>query len=307
MTGEKKSSSELFYVQDLRKVCPACDREEDVSIHKGFAFYWGVFPHAGVRIVSMNDVKALEDSIASYRGTAILHLGDLGLMTKPKPRYKVGQPSAAFDSMDIDKTVSGCRRLFTNNLYEKIHDKIHPLPLGIYRKEIADFANLRQNKKEKFCYANFSLTNRYRFSVLQWAADQNYIDCLFTKRFSDWDDQLDSKYFSEPLTLQEFWSTLASYKFCIVPNGVGIDTERLWECIFMNVVPIVQNNYGNRIFSKIWPMILVDRYETSDIQNMATEFEKQYGKNIQYNHDLLLRENLPELLDRIEYECKRET
>ena len=72
----------------------------------------------------------------------------------------------------------------------------------------------------------------------------------------------------------------------------------------MNVVPIVQNNYGNRIFSKIWPMILVDMYKVSDILRLTAEFEKKYGNNIQYNHDLLLRENLPELMERIQYECK---
>ena len=73
----------------------------------------------------------------------------------------------------------------------------------------------------------------------------------------------------------------------------------------MNVVPIVQNNYGNRIFSKIWPMILVDRYEVVDLPKLMADFEEQYGKDIQYNHDLLLRKNLPELLNRIECECRK--
>lgn len=309
MSGEEKLSSELFYVQGLRRVCPTCERGEDISAHEGFTFYWGMFPSTGVRIVSMDDVKKLENNLRDNEGnhdTIILHLGTRGLMPSPKPKHRVGHPMMVLDMMDVEKAVSGCQRLFTNNLYENIHDKVYPLPLGIYRKEIADFKHLRKNNKEHFCYANFSITHNYRGNVIRWANTREYINCHFAKRFSEWDQQLDEKVFADaPLPFDKFLSTLASHKFCIVPNGVGIDTDRLWECIFMNVVPIVQNNYGNRIFSKIWPMILVDVYEFSDIPRLAAEFETQHGKNIQYNHDLLLRRNLPELLDRIEYECRK--
>lgn len=310
MIGEEKLSSELFYVQDLRRECSACGRGEDISAHEGFSFYWGVFPSVGVRIISMDDVNRLENNLRDNKGdhdTIILHLGAYGLMPSPKPRRRVGQPMVPFDMMDVEEAASGCQRLFTNNLYQNMHDKVYPLPLGICRKEIADFKHLRKNDKEHFCYANFSITHRYRGNIIQWANDQKYINCHFTKRFPDMDQHLDDKVFADALLpFDEFLSILASHKFCIVPNGVGIDTDRLWECIFMNVVPIVQNNYGNRIFSKIWPMILVDFYEVSDIPSLAAEFEKQHGKNIQYNHDLLLRKNLPELMDRIEHECRVE-
>jgi hypothetical protein len=308
MTGEEKLSSELFYVQDLRRVCPTCEREEDISVHEGFTFYWGMFPSADIRMIAMSDVNKLENKLRDNEGTIILHLGALGLMPNPKPKRRLGQPMVAFHQMDIEKAASGCQRLFTNNLYQNVHDKVYPLPLGITRKEIVDFKHLRKNNKEHFCYANFSITHTYRSNVIQWASTQEQINCRFTRRFPEWDNELAEKTFADdPLPFDEFLSTLASHKFCIAPNGVGIDTDRLWECIFMNVVPIVQNNYGNRIFSKIWPMILVDMYEFSDIPKLTAEFEKQHGKNIQYNHDLLLRKNLPELMDRIEHECRAET
>ena len=62
MIGEEKLSSELFYVQDLRRECSACGRGEDISAYEGFSFYWGVFPSAGVRIISMDDVNRLENN-----------------------------------------------------------------------------------------------------------------------------------------------------------------------------------------------------------------------------------------------------
>ena len=98
---------------------------------------------------------------------------------------------------------------------------------------------------------------------------------------------------------------LATHKFCICPEGNGVDTYRIWECILTNTVPIAQNNYGNRIFAKIWPMILVNRYEMSDIPQLMEDFENTHGSNMTYDYDLLLYKNFPQLLERIKDECKR--
>lgn len=306
MTGEEKLSSELFYVQDLRKSCSACDTKHAVSVYNDFSFHWLIPPTKTVNC----HIGQFEDQLTSDpSSTIIAHAGVYSLDNRKhynnKEKYKIGSPVVTLP-LDIDEIVSNRDRIFVNNLYKNAHDKIYPLPLGITRKEITDSVHLRQKDKEGLCYANFSITQKYRHNVIEWASTQDYISCRFTRRFPEWDEQIDGKYFSEPLSFEAFLSELSSHRFCIVPNGVGIDTDRLWECIFMNVVPIVQNNYGNRIFSKIWPMILVDMYEFCDMQRLTTEFEERHGKNIQYNHDLLLRKNLPELMDRIEHECRAE-
>tara|TARA_R100000008_G_C3548267_1_gene148821 strand:- start:79 stop:999 length:921 start_codon:yes stop_codon:yes gene_type:complete len=305
MTGEEKLNDELFYVQDLQQSCFFCDTKHAVSVYDDFSFHWLVPPTS---MVSLH-IKQFEDQLTNDSSSTIgVHAGCYSLESREydggKSKYKIGSPMLTLP-LDIDKIVSKHNRIFVNNLYRNVHRKIYPLPLGIFRKEIADFTHLRQKDKESLCYANFSITQKYRYNVIEWAVEQDYIDCRFTKRFPEWDNKIGSEHFSEPLAFEEFLSVLSSYRFCIVPNGVGIDTDRLWECIYMNVVPIVQNNYGNRIFSKIWPMILVDRYEVVDLPKLMADFEEQYGKDIQYNHDLLLRKNLPELLNRIECECRK--
>jgi hypothetical protein len=211
-----------------------------------------------------------------------------------------------FIVLDLDSIASRYKRWFTTHLPQKLRDNIYPLPLGICRKEIADFAHLRETPKKNLCYANFSMTWHGRLNVAEWAAAQDYIDHRFARRFPTLDQDLDDKLLCDDvLPFDEFLATLSSYKYCIAPEGVGVDTDRQWECIFMNVVPVVQNNYANRIFSRIWPMILVNRYEMTDLPKLITEFEERCGKNIQYNQDLLLRKNLPELLDLIEHECRK--
>ena len=310
MTGEEKLNNKLFYVQDLQTECPLCHATQKVSTHDTFVFHWIVPTHFEGNFILPKEIRQFENQLndSSNCDTAVIHTGVYSLTTNrhtsQKKKHKIGQPLRTL-SLDIDTILTKYRRLYTSNLYDKIHDKIYPLPLGVCRNEIANFTSLRESDKEHFCYANFSITHNYRGNIIRWASGQENINCHFTKRFPNLDEQLDDEVFADDLLpFDEFLSTLASHKFCIVPNGVGIDTDRLWECIFLNVVPIVQNNYGNRIFSKIWPMILVDIYEFSDIPRLAAEFETQHGKNIQYNHDLLLRKNLPELMDRIEHECR---
>jgi len=301
-------NDELFYVQDLQKSCPIVTPSIQLSVYDDFSFHWLVPPTP----MMICHVEQFEDQLkndSSNCDTIIVHTGCYSLDSRrhsgSKPKHKIGRPTVILN-LDFDPIMAKCKRLYANNLYENIHDRIYPLPLGVFRKEIAELAYLRENKKEHFCYANFSMTINYRVNVALWATSNPHIDCRFSKRFPVLEEDLDENFlFDELLPFDEFIQTLASYKFCIAPNGVGIDTDRMWECIFLNTVPVVQNNYANRIFSRIWPMILVNRYEMTDLPKLITEFEERCGKNIQYNHDLLLRKNLPELLDRIEHECRK--
>lgn len=44
---------------------------------------------------------------------------------------------------------------------------------------------------------------------------------------------------SHPTQWREYIRQLARHKFCVSPEGNGIDTHRMWECIYLGVVPIV--------------------------------------------------------------------
>ena len=209
-------------------------------------------------------------------------------------------------SVDFSRVDDLDNNVFINNLSQKIHSNIYPMPLGTPRDiDIRNLNIVPNTHKHKMCYANFSITNMYRISVMKWAAEQEYIDCRFIKRFPAWDDVWGKDIsFSEKIGFTDFVQELSQYKFAITPNGVGIDTERLWECVLLNVIPIAQRNYANEIFSKIWPMLLVEKYETNNLQKIMLDFENTHGE-IVYDTDLLMSENLPFLLDRISFECKR--
>jgi len=249
--------------------------------------------------------------------TIITYAGDFGLkeMGPKRGRWRGYELSGAgmgsFLAVDVESILEKFDHWFTPNLEKKIHDRIYPLPLGIYTPNYArtlakTTSELQAIPKTELCYANFSMTVNYRILVAEWAHQQPYINCHFPKRLQTQGQQLEMDILSdEPLSQDTLLQTLASHQFAICPIGNGLDTHRMWECILTNTVPIAQDNYANRIFSKIWPMILVRRYERCNILTMMEEFEKIHGDEIQYDHGLLLKQNLPELMERIKYECQR--
>ena len=42
----------------------------------------------------------------------------------------------------------------------------------------------------------------------------------------------------------DYLSLLKTYKYCICPEGNGYDSHRIWECLYLNVIPIcLKNNF----------------------------------------------------------------
>ena len=212
---------------------------------------------------------------------------------------------------ELDSILDRFDNWFYPHLEEDVHEKIYPIPISIdtsdWQKHVSkNIEELREIKKDHLCYANFSMTSRYRVALATWISKQDYIDYLFPKRFEKIDSHVKIDILSDTgLSLDKFATVLSSYKFAIVPTGNGIDTHRLWECVLTNTVPVVQNTFCNRVFSKIWPMIIVDRYELSNIKQKMCEFSEEHGDYIEYDHSLLLKSNFDTLLERLKYESNR--
>ena len=199
---------------------------------------------------------------------------------------------------------------FTTNLSRKIHDNIFPIPIGAlnssnYTEEkINDIRNA--GTKDGLCNCRMSITVPYREEVALWANQTDWIDDFIVPRTDLLDLHARKNYpelFSQSVEQDDYISELANYRYSICPQGNGIDTYRLYECILCNTIPIVQRNYANYIFSKIWPMILVDKYE-DDLERRIKDFES-VNSNVNYDYGLLLRGNVDHLMERIKYECER--
>jgi hypothetical protein len=53
---------------------------------------------------------------------------------------------------------------------------------------------------------------------------------------------------------------LATYDFCIAPRGVGIDTHRFWEALYMGCIPVITRTEYLECFNGL-PMLLIENWE----------------------------------------------
>jgi len=267
----------------------------------------------GKRQQTLNGVERRTGPLANDT-TLITHSGDWGIKktecritSTPLYAYTIEDAAhgGAYLQLEIKSVVNVVKRWFMTNQYCFLHDKVHPIPIGVNHIDwgSTDIDKLRKVEKENFCYANFTITSPYRIRVAEWCWQQPYIDCNFPKRYETQDVELNMPILQgEKLEMDDFLETLASYAFAIAPTGNGLDTFRTWECILCNTVPIVQDNWMNRVFSRIWPMVLVPRYEFADVPDLVNKFMDEHGENISYDYSLLLEENFDELLNRLENE-----
>lgn len=250
--------------------------------------------------------------------TLITKCGDWGIKRsdevnirgRRQPVYRIEDAThgGAFIPLEIKSIKHNTKRWFTTNLYQYLGKKVYPLPLGINGDMDSFIEAKNEVSKDSLCCANFSITSPYRIRVAEWAianCDKLDISCHFFERYRGQKEDLKMPFLHHSgLEVQDFKTNLARHQFCICPKGNGLDTFRMWECILTNTVPIVQDSWMTRVFSKIWPMIIISRYENCNLTLLMDSFFEKYG-SISYDTDLLKEEYFKNLLDRIRYESDR--
>lgn len=153
------------------------------------------------------------------------------------------------------------------------HPKLKVLPIGIANSQwphgnLDAFTNVTINLPDKTndIYFNFQVNTNY--SKRSECYNQLYNDIPFLKTI-------------EPI---QNWKRLATYKFCICPEGNGFDSHRLWECFYLKVVPIViKSDFIMNLKRELnLPLVILDTwshlmktkliYEDYDFDNVPSIF-----------------------------------
>jgi len=131
------------------------------------------------------------------------------------------------------------------------HPKLTALPIGIANsqwkhgnlRDLAKVINLNI-PKINLLYVNFNVTTNYyiRSPIKNMMLSKGY------------------KFVDANLIFYEYLIELASHKFAICPEGNGPDCHRIWECLYLGVIPIVSNIISYDDFSDL-PLLIVDNFE----------------------------------------------
>jgi hypothetical protein len=66
---------------------------------------------------------------------------------------------------------------------------------------------------------------------------------------------------------------LAEYKFCICPEGNGVDTHRLWEALYLKCIPIViKSPFTDTLLRNNIPVIVLDNWDEFDESKLIYNF-----------------------------------
>jgi hypothetical protein len=119
---------------------------------------------------------------------------------------------------------------YTQNLCFS-HPKIHLLPIG-FANSCWPHGNLSLFETEYFDNCNKINDIYFNFSIGTNPLERQkcYDECI---KKIQWLHHVEPQY---------NLIRLSSYKFCICPEGNGVDTHRLWEALYLKCVPIVINS-----------------------------------------------------------------
>lgn len=133
------------------------------------------------------------------------------------------------------------------------HPKLQPIPIGIANekwphgdKDILLEAINTNIPKTSLCYSNFDLTTNHirRPEIFQNIQTKNFID-------------IDIKKYA----YKDYLTKLKDYKYTISPPGNSIDCHRVWEAIYLDVIPIIEKHLAMEYFYDL-PILLVDSFKT---------------------------------------------
>lgn len=173
----------------------------------------------------------------------------------------------------ITQTILDCNKLigwYSQNVCIH-HPKLHMLPIGIANSmwthgdpilyEMIDFTTYEKNKNVYFTFS---------------------IDTNRTKRepcYNALKDKLEWLPYTNP---KQNVIRLANYKFCICPEGNGVDTHRLWEALYLKCIPIViKSPFTDTLLRNNIPVIVLERWEDFDeskleYKNIEVDFDRFY-------------------------------
>jgi len=168
--------------------------------------------------------------------------------------------------------IPNCKKIYTQNV-NVIHDDVIPLPIGIANSfwkwgnlDIHDeVLNTDIDKKSNFIYANF---RRVR--------DVNRLECYENVEKQKIPFVKNKKY-------KDYLNTLKTYKYCISPQGNGIDCYRMWESLYLKVIPICIRSTLVEYFAKLFPIYIIEDWNDLDVKVL----EKEYSNFNWDNYELL--------------------
>ncbi|AGE55825.1 exostosin [Acanthocystis turfacea Chlorella virus MN0810.1] len=163
------------------------------------------------------------------------------------------------------------QKWFANNI-DIPHPKLVSVPLGLPNElDFPTYGNTRTLFKvvqEPKVVKNLAYMN---FKIETCPRERQYVFEKFSKE--DWVTVAGNDFSNEGH--EKYLREIKSHKFCICPRGNGVDSHRLWECLYLGTIPICVKDVALEQFSNL-PILFVNTWDevTPDLLvNVYDKFE----------------------------------
>jgi hypothetical protein len=136
------------------------------------------------------------------------------------------------------------------------HPKLYFLPIGIANSQwVHGNINIFNNEAIKNNSSNKTKNIYFNFNI----------DTNKAKRRRCFESLKNKLVWLNNVSPSENIIRLNQYKFCICPEGNGVDSHRLWEALYLKTVPIVINSEFTNILQKNnVPLVILNSWDELD-------------------------------------------
>ena len=200
-------------------------------------------------------------------------------MHQHRYRLIIGKGDYCFNSKKLYGFPQNLEYIIANNV--TVEDKrVGYLPMGRDFRSASLFQEaLPIARKEILCYCNFSLnTHLVRKQIYESIRHKEFITFEHMGKFLHYS-----------ISRADFFRRLISSKFAICPRGNGLDTFRMWDCLYSGTIPIVVKEAAFHRQLEDLPILFLDS-PSEYAQLTAENLELRYNEMLrqEYNYSKLL-------------------
>ena len=162
--------------------------------------------------------------------------------------------------------IPNCKKIYTQNMNVK-HPQVEPLPIGI-ANSCWDWGDSKimdevinegfSDTNPLFIYANFTKGDGVRYERRKDCYDILSENGIIMQESTDY---------------KSYLQDLKKFKFCLSPEGNGIDCYRTWEALYMRTIPICKRSVMIEKFAKTFPIYIVDDWKEFDIDDVWKSYD----------------------------------
>ena len=162
--------------------------------------------------------------------------------------------------------IPNCKEIYTQNMNVN-HPQVYPLPIGM-ANSCWDWGDSKimdevinegyDNSNPYFIYANFTKGDGVRYERRKDCYDILSENGIIMQESTDY---------------KSYLQELKKHKFCLSPEGNGIDCYRTWEALYMKTIPICERSLMIEEFAETFPIYIVDDWKDFDIDDVWSSYD----------------------------------